>query len=200
MKHFSVLLLSVLLLIGSAGCASGNAGKTAAPSVQPSANSQAAATPKGEPTPKDYLEIGFDLMDKEALGQLKLNMTESQLTEKIGKPNTKSKAQVWGADGFEHSTWSFTKIGLSIDMQKEVDSKAESVVYSITAKAPCDYATLRGIKIGDKKEAVLSAYRDEVDQQAGDDQSIVIGSVYGGIIVGIKNGMVQSIFIGASAE
>ncbi len=197
MKNIAAFVLSTLLLFGIFGCMSETSG-TQTPSAKPSQTQT--ATPKVEPTPKDYEQIGFELMESESLGQLKLNITESLLKNKIGSPDKKSKAEVWGADGLEHSTWTYSKLGLVIDMQKEPGSKVESLVYSITATAPCSFATLRGIKIGDKKETVLTAYKNEINEEMTTQESIVIGSVYGGIIIGIQNGRVQSIFIGAGAE
>ena len=198
MKKAAVSLLVSLLILAMAGCSTSASGNAQTPSAKPT--QVQTATPKAEPTPKDYEQIGFDLMGAESLGQLQLDMSETLLKGKIGNPDKKSKAVVWGSDSLEHATWTYSKLGLEIDMQKEPNSKAEYVVYSIFAKAPCTYATQRGIKIGDKKDAVLAAYKDEVNAEMTNDESIVLGSVFGGVIVSVKNGLVTEIFIGASAE
>jgi hypothetical protein len=193
MKRITGFLLLTILLMGLSGCKPQIVQRTN-PAMTPQ------TTVKVETTPKDYLQIGFDLLNNEALGPLKLDMTESQLTLAIGKTDTKSKAVVWGSDGMEHSDWTYKKLGLNINMIKEKGSSANAVIYRITASAPCTYATLCGIKIGDTKEAVEAAYKDEINQQESSENIIVIGSVFGGIVVDISNGKVQSILIGASAE
>jgi hypothetical protein len=201
MKTISALLMTVMLLLGTFGCSSAvpKSSQTPQPTTTGTA-SQAVLTPQGTQPPVDYLQIGFDLMDSEMLGQLKLGMNESNLIKAMGKPETKSEPEVWGADGMEHTTWTYTSKGLVFELAKEPGSKNESFMFSIMATAPCNLKTLRGIGIGDKKEVVLAAYSSEIDPSFSDEDAIVIGSVFGGILVGLKNGSVQSIFIGASSE
>ena len=140
-------------------------------------------------------------MESESLGSLKLRTSQSELLTLMGEPDSKSDAEIWGADGLEHSSWSYASKGLEIGMAKQPDD-TEAYIFSLTATAPCDLATKRGIKLGDSKDVVLSAYKNEIDPSANDDTDswIVVGSVYGGMGIGIENGLVTYIFIGSSAE
>ena len=53
---------------------------------------------------------------------------------------------------------------------------------------------------------VLEAYREEIAQASGDssvgsrDDTVIAGSVYGGVVFTIKQNKVSGIFIGARAE
>jgi hypothetical protein len=151
--------------------------------------------------PNDYFAIGDELMQLDGIGSIKVNMTENDLVTAMGQPDSKSEPVIWGADGLEHSDWIYGKVGLQINMAKAPED-ASSIVYTILASAPCTLTTQRGIKIGDTKDAVLTAYAEGIDPAANPDtsSSIVIGSVYGGIVVDIEDDLVKAIFIGASAE
>ena len=140
-------------------------------------------------------------MKKDGIGSVKINMTESDLVKLLGQPDSKAAPQLWGADGLNHSDWVYASKGLKINMAKD-PTATESIVFSIDAAAPCPLTTQRGIKIGDTKDAVMAAYGDSIDSKVNPDTGtrIIIGSVYGGIIVDIDNGAVKGIFIGASAE
>jgi len=61
-------------------------------------------------------------------------------------------------------------------------------------------ATPRGIKIGDSKAAMQQAYQEEIDNESSDEDILIIGSVFGGMQIQLKNGTVSEIFIVAGAE
>ncbi len=177
--------------------------ETAEPSAEkPLESAPAELSPTPEPDDgKDYAMIGFELLESEGLDNIMLRLSESELIYLLGEPVGKSEAEIWGADGLEHSNWGYASIGLDIGMAKLPDD-TEAYVYSISATAPCELTTERGIGIGSSKDAVLEAYKNEIDPDANDatDSWITIGSVYGGIGIGIEDGAVTYIYIGASAE
>jgi hypothetical protein len=150
---------------------------------------------------QDFFAIGDALMQSEGVGSVKINMTEADLVNALGQPDTKSTPQNWGSDGMDHSDWTYGAQGLKLNMAK-VPGDASSIVFSIYAAAPCTLATQRSVKIGDSKDTVLTAYADSIDPSANTDTNtkIVIGSIYAGIIMTVENGLVKDIFIGASAE
>lgn len=150
---------------------------------------------------KDFFAIGDALMQSEGIGSVKINMTEADLVKLLGEPDSKSTPQNWGADGMEHSDWTYGVQGLKINMAKAPDD-ASSIVFSITAAAPCALATQRGVKVGDAVDTVLTAYADSIDMSLNTDTSakIVVGSSYAGMVMTVENGLVKDIFIGASAE
>ena len=118
--------------------------------------------------------------------------------KKLGEPENKSAAQIWGADGMEHQRWFYPAKGIELGM---IRKGSQQVVDRISLTSPCDYKTQRGIQIGSKVAEVQLAYQPEINPQTGQtDSRIVAGTIYGGIIFGVKQGAVTSIFIGAAAE
>ncbi len=199
MKRILFALTALTLAACLAACASPEAAASPSPAPSATVSETAAATAT---SPADYEALGFDLMDSETLGDVKLGMTESELIAKLGKPDKQSDAEVWGADGLKHADWTYTALGLTINMSESANPESEFVSYSISAEAPCALATAKGVKIGDGKDAVITAYGYAVQDQSdeGTKDSIVAGSVYGGVIFDMTDGKVTSIFIGAAAE
>ena len=70
----------------------------------------------------------------------------------------------------------------------------------ITITEPCEFKTTRNIGIGSNMEEVQTAYRQEINAKSSNTETIIAGTVYGGIIFNFENKKVKSIFIGASAE
>ena len=142
-------------------------------------------------------QIGFALM-KENIGLLSIGISDSDILKILGQPEQKSNARIWGADGMEHQTWYYHAKGIELDMIRKENNQA---VNRISIKSPCDFKTQRGIQIGSSSIDVHRAYKSEINPRDGkSDSSIVAGTVYGGIIFGLKDNIVTSIFIGAAAE
>lgn len=177
-----------------------SAGASSEPSTKPTASSK--PSPGADSSHgKDYDSLGAAILDNDGLGSMKLRMGAADLVKLMGEPDSKGDPEIWGADGLEHSDWSYDSKGLIIGMAKQPDD-TEAFIFSLNATAPCELATKRGIKIGDSKDEVLSAYKNEIDPAANEDTDswIVAGSIYGGIGFGIEDGVVTYIFLGASAE
>lgn len=146
---------------------------------------------------RDYLQVGFALM-KEPIGPLSIGASDSSILKAFGKPDQKSTAKIWGADGMEHQRWYYHAKGIELDM---IRKESTQTVNRIMIKSPCDYKTQRGIQIGSSDIAVQSAYKNEINPSDGkSNSSIIAGTIYGGIVFGIKDNLVTSIFIGAAAE
>lgn len=216
-RMLAAILVIVSVVAAASGCttaapAAASVEPTQAPATQTNAPATPApataapsptAAPTSQPTdapPKDYGQIGADLMKSESLGDVKLGMTESEILAKAGQPDSESDAQVWGADGMKHSDWTYKDKGLTVNMTETSNPESEFVVYSITADATCGLATQKGVKVGDGKDAVMAAYGDAVDPTTATDDRIVAGTEFGGVIFTMKDGKVTGIFIGASAE
>jgi hypothetical protein len=73
-------------------------------------------------------------------------------------------------------------------------------IANMTASAPCTFATRKGIKIGDTESVARQAYTEHVDRESSDPGTLVVGSIYGGIIFDFTKGKVSRIFFGAAAE
>lgn len=146
---------------------------------------------------KTHLKKGFALM-KETIGPLALGMSADEVVSRMGMPEEKSDAKIWGADKMEHQYWYYPAKGIEIGMIKR-DGRQD--VERIVIKNACEYKTQRGIKIGSREMDVQAAYKDAInpgDSRPG--KRIVCGTVYGGIIFDLRNDAVSSIFIGAASE
>lgn len=147
---------------------------------------------------KDYEKLGFDLMKNETLDKLKLGLKVSALTNFLGEPSDKSKNELWGADGEYHQTYKYSNLGIELDMMGEKES--DKVINMITIVNQCEFKTSKGISIGSSYQEVEQVYNDYLNSNFSNRESIVAGSIYGGVIFSFEKGKVKSIFIGASAE
>ena len=156
--------------------------------------------PSGTVLPRDFAAIGFRLLSGEKLFVLEDAETEKEILKLLGKPEKKTKAEEWGADGLIHQKWLYGKMGIAVDFVREGTSgtgKADSV----TLSAPSRKKTSRGIGIGSLQKEVLEAYGAEFNREESLlPDTIIAGSVFGGLVFTMKDGRVESIFIGAAAE
>ncbi len=137
--------------------------------------------------------------DLNKIGELSLGMNMASTIEKIGEPDTKSKAEVWGADGWLYQEWEYKTKGISLNMGSEQDPSA-MVISSITITSPCTFKTDKKMGIGNTYNEVMTAYEKDIDKESSNKNSIVAGTLYGGIIFTFKDDKVVKIFVGAAAE
>lgn len=156
--------------------------------------------PSGTVLPKDFAAIGFRLLSGEKLFVLEDAETEKEILKLLGRPEKKSKAEEWGADGLIHQQWFYGKMGIAVDFVREETSGAGKAG-SVTLSAPSPKKTSRGIGIGSLQKEVLEAYGAEFNREESLlPDTIIAGSVFGGLVFTMKDGRVESIFIGAAAE
>lgn len=144
----------------------------------------------------------FAWLSDEAIGPLREGMGTIELVDLLGAPPEKDEIFEEGATGDWVQEWKFPNAGVELFMRADTERGAQTIK-AITVKAPCEYATKRGIKVGSTRAELDKAYGDVKDQDGfGDDEpgSFVAGSVYGGIIFGLEDGKVSEIFMGAAAE
>ena len=117
----------------------------------------------------------------------------------IAKPEL-SEISFMEATGEWYQEWKWPSEGLLLGMISESkDGKQE--IGSISLKSPSKLRTRRWIAIGNNEAEAAKAYHDSISKEdTVSGESLVIGSVYGGLIFGIDKGKVQSIFLGAAAE
>ena len=147
-------------------------------------------------SPKDTAANEADLG---GVGGLSLGLDNTKAIELLGQPDSKSKAEEWGADGLMHQDWlyKFKGITLNMDNSKGNDKQA---IFSITITSPCTFKTKKNMGIGSTYNEVMAAYANNIDKSFTDKATITVGSVYGGIIFSFKNDKAEKIFIGAAAE
>lgn len=141
-----------------------------------------------------------DLSQDESLGNLKLGQKAATVIKELGEPKSKGENQLWEATGEWVQEWHYPAKGLSFHMASEKEKGAKTLL-SITATEKCTLATSKQIKIGSTEEEVRKAYAKLENKEEGKPgETLVAGSIYGGVIFTFKKGKVVEIFIGAAAE
>jgi len=142
----------------------------------------------------------FRVMKNEALGELKLDMPAAQLKSLMAGGPAMGVKKLWEADGRFHQTWKYASLGVEIDMASD-DRKVAQYIAGITVRSPSALGSRRGIHIGSRESDVVKAYKSDLNKEESQPgQSLVAGSLYGGIVFTIEKGTVATIFLGAAAE
>lgn len=147
---------------------------------------------------KDYLEIGFELMKNEEVGGIKTNLTFEKITQILGEPEEKTEPEFSNVDGWYYQAMNYKSKGLYLIFKINTDSV--KTVENILLKDPCVFKTSRQIGIGSSYEEVEKAYKDYINPEFSDEESIVTGSIYGGIVFTLENKKVKTIYIGISGD
>lgn len=151
----------------------------------------------------NYAEIGWELMKNEGFGALKLGIINTNILQLLGSPDSTTTEVYWGADGAYHSDWIYTEKGIRVGLSRiGEDSSEESLkmMDRISIYAPCELTTQRGIGINASIEEVKQAYQKAIESTELQDDYLVAGSAYGGLVFTFKDDRVAAIFLGASAE
>ena len=137
--------------------------------------------------------------DLGGVGELSLGLTNTKVIELLGQPKSKSKVEEWGADGLMHQDWFYNDKGITLNMSSGKDIVNQDV-NSITITNPCTFRTKKNIGIGSSYNEVMAAYEKEVDKTMSTKESVITGSIYGGIFFNFVKDKVTKIFVGAGAE
>jgi hypothetical protein len=142
----------------------------------------------------------FKLMKTETIGALRIDMTEAQIKQILLAKPTRSREQLWGADGQYHQKWNYAGQGLTLGMVSEKKGGAKTLG-SIACNARCTLKTSRGIGIGSTLAEVQRTYAAEFNKEESKlPVSFVGGTIYGGLILNFKAGKVSVYYLGAAAE
>ncbi|MFN8240230.1 MAG: hypothetical protein U0X39_05695 [Bacteroidales bacterium] len=147
---------------------------------------------------KDYGQLGFEIMSKESLCGLRIGMNMKEAGPMLGPKSSETEAEISQVDGSKHKTVRYDTNGTEFDVI--VNTDGSETIYKITATAPSSFKTMKGIGIGSSIEEVRKAYEEYIKPGESDENFIVAGTVYGGLMFRFENGKVTSIFIGAAAE
>lgn len=145
----------------------------------------------------DYSSVGSKLVRNESLGAVRIGSKSDDVVKALGEPESRSQTGVSEVDAKPHQQWTYAKQGVVLDMVTESERQE---VATITVSSPSTLKTKRGVGIGSPESSVTTAYAAEIDPSSVDAQTIVAGTVYGGLIFGLENGRVTSIVLGAAAE
>lgn len=147
---------------------------------------------------KDYEKIGQRIMAKEAIGNLQINMTFTEAYKKLGKPERKTEPTLNQADAFEHSLAYYYDKGVLLDLIGP--DSANQKINKIIVINPSSYRTKKSIGIDSPIDSVKAEYADDINPEYSNEESIVVGSVYGGLVFEFENKKVSKYLLGAVAE
>jgi len=137
--------------------------------------------------------------DAQKVGNLQLRLESAQLAPFLGQPSSQGKPVEEAATGLTVKAQTYAKHGVVVTLSREKKATVWRVE-RFTVKAPCAWKTPQGIGIGSSDQAVRKVYSQLLDSESQSNQQLVVGSIYDGVIFHLKNGKVESIFVGAAAE
>lgn len=144
---------------------------------------------------------------KETFGGFHLGMQSTAVEARLAAPKKKEAPEVVPATGDIVARWTYPNEGIWFEMRFESeDPTSQAVVGKMGVHAPSTYRTSLGVGIGSSYEQALNAYQNvhdpdqEDDMESDDRQTIIIGSVYGGLIIRFHDGVVEEMLLGAAAE
>jgi hypothetical protein len=141
------------------------------------------------------------MLRAESLGGLRLELPEKDVLKLLGPPAKRGAWVLQEIDSNYVQDWDYPSKGIELLMSAGVKKSGAKTVFHIMASAPCTLATRKGIKIGTAESVVRKAYAAHVDRETTDEPgTLVVGSIYGGIIFNFTGGKVSRIFFGAAAE
>ncbi len=134
-----------------------------------------------------------------AIGPLDLGIPDEAVIAALGPPESKGEASVEPATGDTLQTWSYESQGLTLTMALDNDN---AVLSDVLVKAPSTLKTREGIGIGSSFKEARSLYSRALapEEEQFNHNVLVVGSIYGGLFVTKKKGLVSELFLGAGAE
>jgi hypothetical protein len=141
-------------------------------------------------------------IDIESFGDLKIGQHYKETLRVLGDPGHKSKPIEWEADGLMHEDWNYGAKGLMLNMAAEYDKRDSTLaVFTITATPPCAMKTRANMGIGNTIDEVRAAYKRDINNEMSNEEQVVVGEIYGGIIFTFgTDKKVNRVFLGAAAE
>ena len=145
-----------------------------------------------------FFKKSLELMDKENIGEIRLNKNYNEIVESYGEPNEISEPSFSDVDGEYYFSADYPEKGIFLVFL--IKNESVKKVATIEIKKPSELKTSRQIGIGSNYEEVKNAYKELFNSEFSDTETIIIGSIYGGIVFNFKDNKVERIYIGASAE
>lgn len=171
-----------------------------APADPPPTAAPADPPPTAAPAPCAVEDDGcrVDRLGDVTLGPLRAGLSREALIAAFGEPATRTKPEEEGASGEWLTLWTWPAAGVSVTLSAPTEDGVPTA-RDFTVEAPFAGKTDRGIGLGAEIAAVRAAYADTLDPRASPD-TLIAGSVYGGVFFSTTAGRVTGIFVGAGAE
>ncbi len=130
---------------------------------------------------------------------LVLGTNASDVVGVLGAPTEKTLVIDEAATGEIVSTWTWASKGVQAKMTASSTSGPFSLG-SLTISSPSALKTVQGIGLGASSAEVRTAYDGLINSEESTSDTVVVGSIFGGILFTIADGKVTQIFVGAAAE
>ncbi|MBN9414515.1 hypothetical protein ABS71_04770 [bacterium SCN 62-11] len=144
------------------------------------------------------LAAPMKVTDAQKVGNLRLGLESSQVASLLGKPGKETRPLEEGATGLTVKDQTF-KQGLVVTLAREKTATVWRVERFLVT-TPCTWKTPQGIGLGSTEQEVRKVYSQLLDAESQSPKQLVVGTIYDGVIFHMKNGKVESIFVGAAAE
>jgi hypothetical protein len=141
----------------------------------------------------------FILKDVVIDGWLAISEKQTIVEQKIGNADKVEELFFCEATGMFVQVWVYESLGLVLEMESELEVGVKNV-RSIKLTNSSSYTLQNEIGIHSRIEAIHNNYKDFIDSEFTDDNHIIVGSVYEGIIFTIESNHISEIFIGAVVE
>lgn len=135
---------------------------------------------------------------EERVGPLRLGMPAAEVQSALGKPEEKGAWIDEAATGLQVQEWSYRSRGLFLTLSRDGASSG-ATLERFRVVRPCGFETSRAVKVGDSAAAVRAAYGGLLSEESTA-TSLIVGSIYDGVIFSLEGGRVREIFVGAAAE
>lgn len=172
----------------------------------------------GRGTVKAVEEEIFKTLNEESIGKFRHRQKDADLVKFYGEPESKGRTELWEAIGEWVEDWNYPTLGVVVKMSSE-KQEAPKLVLMVIAGKGCELTTARGIKVGSTRAEVQKAYGDVEEKVPGEgphkqgdpkpepkekdgkeEDTLVAGTIYGGVIFTFKDSKVSEILLGATAE
>lgn len=176
------------------GSGSGDGSGSAAGSA---ADNTATEDPDDENNPRNKAALA--LLKDEAIGGIRMEMTDKEVIAVLGQPSKKGKAIEEGATGETVAQWEWKKAGINVLF---TDANKTPKVRGIGLSDPSALKTKKGVGIGSSRAELDTAY-GAGHMKAGDDgadASYTVGNHYYGLVFSFEGGKVKSAYWGTLAE
>jgi hypothetical protein len=130
-----------------------------------------------------------------SIGPLHLGTDAKDAVKVLGKPKTASKPTLMGATGAFMSEWDWGAVALQMAGSTE---KGPFFVASINVAGSSQFKTNAGIGIGSTRGEVTAVYGTYL-AHTDDPDTVLVGSIYGGLLLHLEHDRVTAMYLGALA-
>jgi len=134
-----------------------------------------------------------------AMGWLRMGLSAAELEARLGPPDEVGSTHEEGATGLWVHERVWSAAGVVVQLAATTEDGPPGV-NTFTVSAPFAGRSARGIGVGSTEAEVLAAYADVLDPHSVPGEQVIAGSLFGGMIFYLEDGVISAVFVGAAAE